>query len=266
MSLTVSDVIGKVAFFNDTAKYGWIKKNDAKDGDRDVFFRDNDVLYTPGLEVQFDMKQTEKGPRAENVKILETPENKALKDCIEKNRVVEKEVSGTVTFRHKNKTFGFIKRENEAPKTTKKKGKEKKEDFEKIYFCENAEKYRPGMKVSFDIALTDKGPRAVNLQVYENDDDNDIEDSEGGDGSEDGVDIENDDESEDEDDIEEGADSEDGDGIENDNDSEGGDGIENDSDSEGGNDIEDGVDIEDGDDSDESDEPEPPKKMKKTKK
>ena len=265
MSLTVSDVIGKVAFFNDAAKYGWIKKNDAKDGDRDVFFRDNDVLYTPGLEVQFDMTQSEKGPRAENVKILETPENKALKDCIEKNRVVEKEVSGTVTFRHKNKTFGFIKRENEAPKTTKKKGKEKKEDFEKIYFCENAEKYRPGMKVSFDIALTDKGPRAVNLQVYENDDDNDNEDSEGGDGSEDGVDIENDDDSEDGDDnedSEEGADSEDdaeSDDGDN-NDSEDVDGIENDNDSESGDDIE------DGDGSDESDEPEPPKKKKKTKK
>ena len=262
MSLTVSDVIGKVIVFNGSKKFGWIKRNDAKDGDRDIYFRGNDVLCTPGLEVQFDMKQTEKGPRAENVKILETPENKALKDCIEKNRVVEKEVSGTVTFRHKNKTFGFIKRENEAPKTTKKKGKEKKEDFEKIYFCENAEKYRPGMKVSFDIALTDKGPRAVNLEVYGNDDDYDNED---GDGSEDGVDIENDDDSEDGDDnedSEEGADSEDdaeSDDGDN-NDSEDGDGIENDNDSESGDDIE------DGDGSDESDEPEPPKKKKKTKK
>jgi len=71
--------VGKVVFYHFKQKYGHIQRNDAKDGDKDVYFRDQDVPFTHGLEVQFDLTEEERGPRAENVKILDTPENELLK-------------------------------------------------------------------------------------------------------------------------------------------------------------------------------------------
>jgi CspA family cold shock protein len=58
---------GKVDFFNDTGGYGFI---DTEDADEDVFFHMEDVGgpdLEEGQEVEFDIEQAEKGPRATNV-------------------------------------------------------------------------------------------------------------------------------------------------------------------------------------------------------
>jgi len=58
---------GTVAFFNDTGGYGFIE-TDASD--EDVFFHMEDVGgpdLEEGQEVEFDVEQAEKGPRATNL-------------------------------------------------------------------------------------------------------------------------------------------------------------------------------------------------------
>ncbi|GKZ12776.1 cold-shock protein [Haladaptatus sp. T7] len=58
---------GKVDFFNDTGGYGFIETDDA---DEDVFFHMEDVGgedLTEGTEIEFDIEQAPKGPRAKNV-------------------------------------------------------------------------------------------------------------------------------------------------------------------------------------------------------
>jgi len=58
---------GKVDFFNDTGGYGFIE---TEDSDEDVFFHMEDVGgpdLEEGQEVEFDIEQAEKGPRATNV-------------------------------------------------------------------------------------------------------------------------------------------------------------------------------------------------------
>jgi CspA family cold shock protein len=58
---------GKVDFFNDTGGYGFI---DTDDADEDVFFHMEDVGgedLTEGTEIEFDIEQAPKGPRAKNV-------------------------------------------------------------------------------------------------------------------------------------------------------------------------------------------------------
>ncbi len=58
---------GKVDFFNDTGGYGFISTDDADD---DVFFHMEDVGgedLTEGTEIEFDIEQAPKGPRATNV-------------------------------------------------------------------------------------------------------------------------------------------------------------------------------------------------------
>jgi cold shock protein len=58
---------GKVDFFNDTGGYGFIETEDA---DEDVFFHMEDVGgpdLEEGQEVEFDIEQAPKGPRATNV-------------------------------------------------------------------------------------------------------------------------------------------------------------------------------------------------------
>mgnify|MGYP002761241994 CR=1 FL=1 len=58
---------GKVDFFNDTGGYGLISTEDADD---DVFFHMEDVGgedLTEGTEIEFDIEQAPKGPRATNV-------------------------------------------------------------------------------------------------------------------------------------------------------------------------------------------------------
>ena len=58
---------GKVDFFNDTGGYGFIATEDADD---DVFFHMEDVGgedLTEGTEIEFDIEQAPKGPRASNV-------------------------------------------------------------------------------------------------------------------------------------------------------------------------------------------------------
>jgi CspA family cold shock protein len=58
---------GKVDFFNDTGGYGFIE---TEDSDEDVFFHMEDVGgedLTEGTEIEFDIEQAPKGPRATNV-------------------------------------------------------------------------------------------------------------------------------------------------------------------------------------------------------
>ncbi|WP_267641866.1 cold-shock protein [Haloarchaeobius amylolyticus] len=61
---------GKVDFFNDTGGYGFI---DTEDADDDVFFHMEDIGgpdLEEGQEVEFDIVDTDKGPRAKNLKRL----------------------------------------------------------------------------------------------------------------------------------------------------------------------------------------------------
>ena len=58
---------GKVDFFNDTGGYGFIATEDSEE---DVFFHMEDVGgedLTEGTELEFDIEQAPKGPRATNV-------------------------------------------------------------------------------------------------------------------------------------------------------------------------------------------------------
>jgi CspA family cold shock protein len=58
---------GTVDFFNDTGGYGFIA---TEDSDEDVFFHMEDVGgedLTEGTDLEFDIEQAEKGPRATNV-------------------------------------------------------------------------------------------------------------------------------------------------------------------------------------------------------
>ena len=58
---------GTVDFFNDTGGYGFTETEDADD---DVFFHMEDVGgpdLEEGTEVEFDIEQAPKGPRATNV-------------------------------------------------------------------------------------------------------------------------------------------------------------------------------------------------------
>ena len=62
---------GKVDFFNDTGGYGFISTDaDDVDDDEDVFFHMEDVGgpdLEEGEEVEFDIEQADKGPRAKNL-------------------------------------------------------------------------------------------------------------------------------------------------------------------------------------------------------
>ncbi|MFC7081508.1 cold-shock protein [Halobacteriales archaeon SW_6_65_15] len=61
---------GTVDFFNDTGGYGFI---DTEDADEDVFFHMEDVGgpdLEEGTEIEFDIEQADKGPRATNVQRL----------------------------------------------------------------------------------------------------------------------------------------------------------------------------------------------------
>jgi CspA family cold shock protein len=58
---------GTVDFFNDTGGYGFI---DSEDSEEDVFFHMEDVGgpdLEEGQEVEFEITQTDKGPRAKNL-------------------------------------------------------------------------------------------------------------------------------------------------------------------------------------------------------
>ncbi len=61
---------GTVAFFNDTGGYGFIETDDA---DEDVFFHMEDIGgpdLEEGQELEFEIVEAEKGPRATNVERL----------------------------------------------------------------------------------------------------------------------------------------------------------------------------------------------------
>jgi CspA family cold shock protein len=60
---------GKVAFFHDRKGYGFIERED--DSDDDVFFHMEDVGgpdLEEGDEVEFEIEQADKGPRAVNLR------------------------------------------------------------------------------------------------------------------------------------------------------------------------------------------------------
>jgi len=62
---------GKVVFFNDSGGYGFIETDDADD---DVFFHMEDIGgpdLEEGQELEFDIEEAEKGPRATNVTRLD---------------------------------------------------------------------------------------------------------------------------------------------------------------------------------------------------
>ena len=61
---------GEVDFFNDTGGYGFIETDEA---DEDVFFHMEDVGgpdLEEGQEVEFEIEQAGKGPRAKNLERL----------------------------------------------------------------------------------------------------------------------------------------------------------------------------------------------------
>ena len=61
---------GTVAFFNDSGGYGFIETDEA---DEDVFFHMEDVGgpdLEEGQEVEFEIEQAPKGPRAKNLQRL----------------------------------------------------------------------------------------------------------------------------------------------------------------------------------------------------
>ena len=61
---------GEVDFFNDTGGYGFI---DTDDSDEDVFFHMEDIDgpdLEEGQEVEFEIEQADKGPRAKNLERL----------------------------------------------------------------------------------------------------------------------------------------------------------------------------------------------------
>merc|ERR1719354_801441 len=88
-------VFGKIAFYYKRKRYGFIKRNGAKDADKNIFFLGNQEIRIPGLEVKFDVAETKKGIQAVNIEVLKTPENEALKveggekSKPEKNSIVE---------------------------------------------------------------------------------------------------------------------------------------------------------------------------------
>jgi len=62
---------GTVKFFHDRKGYGFIERNDTdEDADDDVFFHMEDIEgpdLEEGEEVQFDVEEGDKGPRAANL-------------------------------------------------------------------------------------------------------------------------------------------------------------------------------------------------------
>ena len=65
--ITVAMARGTVDFFNDTGGYGFIASDDS---DEDVFFHMEDVGgpdLEEGQEVEFEIVQADKGPRAKNL-------------------------------------------------------------------------------------------------------------------------------------------------------------------------------------------------------
>jgi len=64
-------VKGTVKFFNRQKNYGFVEP---EDGDEDLFVHESDIEegnLDEGDEVEFEIEQSEKGPRAVNVKKVE---------------------------------------------------------------------------------------------------------------------------------------------------------------------------------------------------
>ncbi len=63
-------VQGTVKFFHDRKGYGFIERDDTDEDDDDVFFHMEDVGgadLEEGEEVEFEVEEADKGPRAVNV-------------------------------------------------------------------------------------------------------------------------------------------------------------------------------------------------------
>jgi len=166
-------VVGKVALYIKKKKFGSIKRNDAKDGDKEIFFLGKKDIGIPGLELKFDVIEREKGTRnrAVNIEVLKTAENEALKVEWEKlkdlvggkskhteeieSKVIEEKVVGKVALFLNKRKYGFIKR-NDA-----------KEGDKEIFFFGHQDIGLTGLEVKFDVVEREKGTRAVNVEMLE---------------------------------------------------------------------------------------------------
>merc|ERR1719354_1436319 len=123
-------VLGKIAFYYKRKRYGFIKRNGAKDADKNIFFLGNQEIRTPGLEVKFDVAETKKGIQAVNIEVLKTPENVALKVeggeklKPEKNAIVEiKKKDGNISGKKEITTTEIKKKDGKSNQTEKAKPK-----------------------------------------------------------------------------------------------------------------------------------------------
>ena len=68
---------GTVKTFNAQKGFGFIRS----EGQEDIFFHYSNLnmegfkTIEPGTEVEFELQQTEKGPRANNIKVVKASEN-----------------------------------------------------------------------------------------------------------------------------------------------------------------------------------------------
>jgi len=67
---------GKIVRYPPSGSFGFIKTFGLEEVERDVFFHETDLEDGPveeGDTVEFDLEETEKGPRARNVKKAKSP-------------------------------------------------------------------------------------------------------------------------------------------------------------------------------------------------
>merc|ERR1719354_1363342 len=126
-------VLGKIAFYYKRKRYGFIKRNGAKDADKNIFFLGNQEIRTPGLEVKFDVAETKKGIQAVNIEVLKTPENVALKggekSKPEKNAIVEiKKKDGNISGKKEITTTEIKKKIGNSKETEEAKPKAMEEN------------------------------------------------------------------------------------------------------------------------------------------
>lgn len=133
------NVSGVVDFFNDTGGYGFIESPDA---DEDVFFHMEDIggpNLTEGTEVEFDIEQAAKGPKAVNVRRSQSNQ-------------LPQPATGTVDFFNDTGRYGFIKTSAV--------------DEDVFFHMEDigGPDLTEGTQVEFVVEQADKGPKAINVQ------------------------------------------------------------------------------------------------------
>jgi len=198
-------VVGKVVFYTNRKKYGFIKRNDPKDGDEEIHFHVIKDIKTTGLELKFDVIETKQGKRAVNIEVLKTPENEALKveweklmkdlgtskqtETIEPKVIKEKVVENPIKPKEdlvdgkskqseeikpkviEEQVFGkvafyLIRRKYGFIKRNDSKDGEKQIIFKKYFLGKNIQDIGiPGLELKFDVIENEKGKQAVNVEV-----------------------------------------------------------------------------------------------------